>query len=118
MKRTLIALAVAIAAIAALAVPGIAGARDHNGDQIPDKWEKRFHLSLKVDQSRRDQDKDGADNTCEFKSHDNPRDDDTDNDGVEDENEADEIECEADEQENENEAEDHDSPNSGPGNAD
>jgi len=125
LKRTLTAIAVALAAVAALAVPGLATARDHNRDRIPDKWEKHFHLSLKVDQANRDQDNDGVDNMCEFKSGDNPRDADSNNDGAEDQNDADAMECEADEQENENEAEDqdgdhHGSPtgtedNSGPG---
>ena len=117
MKRTLIALAIALVAVAALAAPGLAGSRDNNRDRIPDKWEKRHHLSLKVDQSNRDQDRDDADNLCEFRSHDNPRDADTDEDGIEDENEADEIECENEvENENENEAgDDHRGPNRGPG---
>jgi hypothetical protein len=95
LKTKLIALIAVFAAAAIVAVPGMASSRDHNGDKIPDKWEKRFHLSLKVDQSGRDQDRDGADNLCEFRSHDNPRDADTNDDGVADEQEADEAQCEA-----------------------
>jgi hypothetical protein len=78
------------ASIAALAfalfsiLAGPAAARDRNHDRIPDRWEKRHHLSLKVNQARRDQDKDGLRNRAEFKARTDPRDDDTDNDGIED----------------------------------
>jgi hypothetical protein len=57
---------------------------DRNRDRIPDRWEKQHHLSLKVNQSKRDQDGDGLNNRGEFKANLDPRDDDTDNDGVED----------------------------------
>lgn len=70
------ALALLVAAFAGTAV-----AKDRNHDRIPDKWEKRFHLSLKVDQSDRDQDRDRVDNLNEFQEGTNPRDRDTDNDG-------------------------------------
>jgi hypothetical protein len=60
---------------------GSAVAKDRNHDRIPDRWEKRFHLSLRVDQSDRDQDRDGVDNLNEFQEGTNPRDRDTDNDG-------------------------------------
>src|ERR1700745_850357 len=70
-----------------LLVAGFAGtavAKDRNHDSIPDRWEKRFHLSLKVDQANRDQDRDKVDNANEFREHTNPRDRDTDNDGRKD----------------------------------
>jgi hypothetical protein len=72
--------------IAMLAFPGLAAAkqRDRNHDGIPDRWEKRHHLSLKVKQTRRDQDHDQLANQAEFQATDNPRDPDSDNDGVED----------------------------------
>ena len=57
---------------------------DRNGDRIPDRWERAHHLSLKVNQAKRDQDHDGLRNKAEFMAGDNPRDADTDNDGVED----------------------------------
>ncbi len=76
--------ALALGAAAFLALAGVAAAKDRNHDRIPDRWEVRHHLSLKVDQARRDQDRDHLRNRAEFIAGDNPRDDDTDNDGVED----------------------------------
>lgn len=83
-RRFSILLSVAIAALAILALPGAATAKDRNHDRIPDRWEKRHHLSLTVNQAGRDQDHDGLRNRAEFMAGDNPRDADTDNDGVED----------------------------------
>jgi hypothetical protein len=75
-------LAMALAALALLALPSFAAAKDRNHDRIPDRWEKRHHLSLHVNQAKRDQDRDHLNNLGEFKAGDNPRDADTDNDGV------------------------------------
>ena len=78
------------AALAALTVAlfavfaGPAAARDRNKDGLPDRWEKRHHLSLKVKQAKKDQDRDGLRNKAEFKAGMNPRDNDSDNDGTED----------------------------------
>jgi hypothetical protein len=66
----------------ALAAP--ASARDRNHDRIPDRWEKRHHLSLKVKQTRKDQDRDGLRNMGEWRKHTNPRDADSDDDGMDD----------------------------------
>ncbi|HEX8854141.1 MAG TPA: hypothetical protein VF752_00970 [Thermoleophilaceae bacterium] len=84
--RTLKRLCVAAAALALLALPAsaLASSKDRNHDRIPDRWEKRHHLSLRVNQAKRDQDNDGLNNLGEFRSHTDPRDPDTDNDGVED----------------------------------
>jgi hypothetical protein len=76
--------AVALGALALLALPGIAAAKDRNHDRIPDRWEKRHHLSLRKHQARHDQDRDDLRNLAEFRAGDDPRDADTDNDGVED----------------------------------
>jgi hypothetical protein len=57
---------------------------DRNGDRIPDRWERAHHLSLKVNQAKRDQDHDGLRNRAEFMAGDDPRDADTDNDGTKD----------------------------------
>ncbi|HEX6618719.1 MAG TPA: hypothetical protein VF024_03620, partial [Solirubrobacteraceae bacterium] len=57
---------------------------DRNGDRIPDRWERAHHLSLKVNQAKRDQDHDGLRNKAEFMAGDNPRDADTDDDGIRD----------------------------------
>ena len=73
---------VAAAALAMLALPGIAAAKDGNHDRIPDRWETRHHLSLSVNQAGRDQDGDHLRNRGEFLADDNPRDRDSDDDGV------------------------------------
>jgi hypothetical protein len=77
----------ALGALALLALPSIAAAKDRNNDRIPDRWEKRHNLSLKVNQAARDQDRDHLSNRGEFQAGDNPRDSDSDNDGVMDGNE-------------------------------
>jgi uncharacterized membrane protein YgcG len=73
---------VTAAALAMLALPGIAAAKDGNHDRIPDRWETRHHLSLNVNQAGRDQDHDQLRNRAEFLAGDNPRDRDSDDDGV------------------------------------
>lgn len=75
-------LATAIGALALLALPSVAAAKDRNHDRIPDRWERRHHLSLHVNQAGRDQDRDQLDNRGEFQAGDNPRDRDSDEDGV------------------------------------
>jgi hypothetical protein len=84
--RTLLLVAAAFAALLAFAPGAMAHSwrGDRNHDRIPDRWERANHLSLKVNQARRDQDHDGLRNRAEFMAGDNPRDDDSDNDGTED----------------------------------
>ena len=83
--RTVLLLASALAAVLALPASGMARSHgDRNGDRIPDRWERAHHLSLKVNQAKRDQDHDGLRNRAEFMAGDDPRDADTDNDGIED----------------------------------
>ncbi len=87
MRAKLITVSAVAAGAVALLITAFAGtalAKDRNHDRIPDKWEKRFHLSLRVDQANRDQDRDGVDNLNEFQEGTNPRDRDTDDDGVPD----------------------------------
>jgi hypothetical protein len=72
----------ALGAVAIFVLPGLASAKDGNGDRIPDRWEKRHHLSLNVNQAGRDQDGDHLRNRAEFRAGDNPRDRDSDDDGV------------------------------------
>lgn len=74
--------ALALGALALLAMPSLAAAKDRNHDHIPDKWEKRHHLSLKVNQARLNQDGDKLRNRAEFLASDNPRDADSNDDGV------------------------------------
>lgn len=79
--------ALVLGALALLAMPGLAAAKDRNHDRIPDRWEKRHKLSLTVNQARHDQDGDHLRNRGEFLAGDNPRDRDSDDDGVMDGNE-------------------------------
>jgi hypothetical protein len=76
------ALLAAVGALALLALPSAAAAKDHNHDRIPDRWEKRHHLSLKIKQTARDKDRDHLRNRAEFLAGDDPRDRDSDDDGV------------------------------------
>src|SRR3954453_15235325 len=82
--RTFSVAAAGALALMVVAFGGTAVAKDRNHDQIPDKWEKKFNLSLKVDQANKDQDRDKVDNLNEFQEKTDPRDKDTDNDGVKD----------------------------------
>jgi hypothetical protein len=94
MKRRTIRLLVVAAAMCA-AVPAVAatgsahGNRgDRNHDRISDRWERAFHLSLKVNQAQRDQDHDGMRNRAEFMAGTNPRRADSDDDGTKDDDEG------------------------------
>jgi hypothetical protein len=80
--RVLLVLALGAAAVLALA--GVASAKDRNHDRIPDRWEHRNHLSLQVNQAGRDQDHDGLRNLAEFRTGNDPRNNDSDNDGIDD----------------------------------
>ena len=77
-------LAAAIVALFAVAVPAGAASKDRNGDGIPDRWEKRHGLSLKKNQAKLDQDRDGLKNRGEWRNATDPRDRDSDDDGVAD----------------------------------
>ena len=79
-----ISLLAAVGMLALLAAPSQARHRDRNHDRIPDRWERHYHLSLHVNQARRDQDHDGLNNLAEFRAHDNPRKADSDNNGIAD----------------------------------
>jgi hypothetical protein len=80
-------LVLALGAAALLALGGVASAKDRNHDRIPDRWEHVHHLSLKVNQAKHDQDHDGLHNMAEFRTGNDPRDNDSDGDGVADGNE-------------------------------
>jgi hypothetical protein len=84
--RTIAGLAATAFVLAgSLVLAGAASASgDRNRDRIPDRWERQHHLSLKVNQAKRDQDGDGLNNRGEWKAKLDPRDDDSDDDGVED----------------------------------
>lgn len=57
---------------------------DRNHDGLPDRWEKKFDLSLRKDQRKLDQDKDGLRNINEWRAKTSPRSSDSDRDGVSD----------------------------------
>jgi hypothetical protein len=97
LSRFLIALAATAvaAALAFVVAPGADAQRHHktrfadrNHDRIPDTWERRYRLSLRVNQARRDQDHDGLNNRQEFIAGDNPRKADSNHDGTDDSQEG------------------------------
>jgi thrombospondin type 3 repeat protein len=61
-----------------------AGARDRDGDGLPDRWEKRYGLSSHRNSSRGDPDRDSLSNRSEYRLRLNPRRRDTDRDGLSD----------------------------------
>ncbi len=79
--RTFSVAAAGALALLVVAFGGTAVAKDRNHDHISDKWEKKFHLSLKVDQSNKDQDRDKVDNLNEFQEKTNPRSKDSNHNG-------------------------------------
>jgi hypothetical protein len=84
--RTLLLVGAALAALLAFAPGAMAHSwrGDRNHDRLPDRWERAHHLSLKVNQAKRDQDRDGLRNRGEFLAGDDPRDADSDDDGIDD----------------------------------
>ena len=83
--RCLRVLGPAVIAVAiAIAVPALAGAKDRNHDNLPDRWEHDNDLSLTHNQAHRDQDRDGLENRGEFRGGMDPRDHDSDDDGIDD----------------------------------
>jgi hypothetical protein len=61
-----------------------AAARDRDGDRLPDRWERRYHLSTSWKSARGDADRDGLSNLREYRLRTNPRRRDSDRDGVRD----------------------------------
>jgi hypothetical protein len=85
--RTRLILVAALLGSLLFATSAQATGRDANNDRIPDRWEKRHGLSLKVKQHKRDQDSDGFRNRAEWRAKTDPRDADTDGDGIKDSDE-------------------------------
>ncbi|MDX6670022.1 MAG: hypothetical protein QOI91_385 [Solirubrobacteraceae bacterium] len=77
-------LLVPAAAQASTAQQRAAAKADRNRDGLPDRWERRHGLSLRVKQGKLDQDRDGLNNKGEFKAGTDPRKADSDNDGLRD----------------------------------
>lgn len=61
-----------------------AAPRDRDRDRLPDRWEKRYHLSVLKKSGRRDPDRDGLRNRREYRLRTHPRRKDTDRDGLRD----------------------------------
>lgn len=63
-----------------LALPATAAARDRDHDGLPDRWERKHHLSTKRASANADPDRDRVDNRNELREGTKPRDRDSDND--------------------------------------
>ena len=85
-KIKLLLFGVVLAALLAVPAGAMAKPRDRDHDGLPDKWEKKFHLSTSKNNAKADPDKDGLNNLGEFKSKTNPRKADTNGNGVNDAN--------------------------------
>jgi hypothetical protein len=83
-KIKLVLFGVALAALLALPGAAMAKSRDRDHDKLPDKWEKKFHLSTHKKSGKGDPDKDRFNNLAEFRSKTNPRKKDSDRDGIKD----------------------------------
>jgi hypothetical protein len=68
----------------ALGATSDASAKDRNKDGLPDAWQAKNKLPLKGNQARKDQDRDGVNNRCEYQAGSNPRSTDTDRDRTRD----------------------------------
>ena len=77
-------IAASLVAVLLVALAAPAAAKDRNKDSLPDSWEKRYGLSLKLKQHKRDQDRDKLNNRSEYRAKTSPRKADTDGDGLKD----------------------------------
>lgn len=84
MKARRLIVALLALSVAVLTVAAPATAKDRNKDKIPDRWEKKYDLSLQKKQGRRDQDRDGLRNRAEYRAKTSPRSSDSDDDGTDD----------------------------------
>lgn len=84
MKARRLIVALLALSVAVLTVAAPATAKDRNKDKIPDRWEKKYDLSLQKKQGRRDQDRDGLANRAEYRAKTSPRSSDSDDDGTDD----------------------------------
>jgi hypothetical protein len=73
-----------LVACLAMAATALGGSRDSDRDRLPDRWEKRHHISTHVKSGRKDPDRDGLSNLGEFRAKTDPRDRDSDDDGLRD----------------------------------
>jgi hypothetical protein len=70
-----------LSVLVVLALPGPALARDRDHDALPDRWERRHHLSTSHGSANKDPDGDRVDNGNEYRERTDPRDRDSDGDG-------------------------------------
>jgi hypothetical protein len=73
--HTTIALTFALAAL-----PTASAMAKGDRDGMPDRWEKRHRLNVRINDAARDKDRDGLTNYGEYRSHTNPRKKDSDRD--------------------------------------
>ena len=73
MNAAMRSLALAIAAMTLLALPGSALARDRDRDALPDRWEKKHDLSTKRSSANADRDRDRVDNWNAWREGSAPR---------------------------------------------
>src|SRR4051794_12793843 len=85
--KTFITAALA-AALLVMPAGALANRGDRDHDRMADNWEKRPHLNVHANDSRKDPDKDALNNLSEFRHHTDPRDADTDDDRIDDRNEV------------------------------
>ncbi len=83
-SRFVLAAVAAFVILLAGTAPAMAKTADRNHNKIPDKWEKKYHLSLKKSQAKKDADHDGLTAINEYLAGTSPRLKDTDRDGVRD----------------------------------
>jgi hypothetical protein len=86
LRGTVLVVLAMAAALTTSAVPAAAASKpvDRDHDRLPDRWEKRYHISTKQRSGRQDPDHDGLNNRKEYLRHLNPRRADTDGDGLTD----------------------------------
>jgi Bacterial TSP3 repeat len=84
MSKLLAVPVVVLACLAVAAATGQGRVRDRDHDGLPDRWEKRYHLSTKKKSGKGDPDSDRLRNRREYKLRLNPRKADSDGDGLRD----------------------------------
>jgi hypothetical protein len=84
MRRLLLIAAASLVLPCIAATAGEAARRDRDHDKLPDRWEKRHHLSTHKKSAKGDPDRDRLRNLREYRLRTNPRKKDTDGDGYSD----------------------------------
>jgi hypothetical protein len=82
MSKPIVVTLAALFCVAGPIAPALAKDRDRDG--LPDRWERKYHLSTKVKSAKKDRDRDRLRNRQEYKHKTNPRKKDTDRDGLRD----------------------------------